>query len=153
MSPDSTTPAILLVDDDEDQLFLSRRLIEKVATGEFIGVATSGVAALKTLSELVSAGSVGNLKAIFLDINMPELHGFEVLRWIRAHEKLVHVKTIMLSSSDDPKDVKESLSQGAHCYLIKLPSVRAMSVIVREILDLAGESVDPVSSQKPLSPI
>lgn len=129
MSGSSTAPAILLVDDDDDQMFLSRRLIEKVAAGEFIGAAKSGEGAVRTLSELVSSGSVADLKVIFLDVNMPELDGLGVLRWIRAHEELAHVKTIMLSTSDDPRDVSESLAQGAHCYLIKLPTAVALRAI------------------------
>jgi len=124
-------------------MFLSRRLIEKVATGEFIGAVASGVGAVKTLSELVSTGSVAELKVIFLDVNMPELDGLGVLRWIRAHDKLAHVKTIMLSTSDDPRDVSESLAQGAHCYLIKLPTAVALRAICDEIFPPRLKSLPP----------
>jgi len=71
---------------------------------------------------------------IFLDIRMPGLDGFDVLRWMRTEKQLSPVKVIILSSSDDPSDAKTATELGVHGYLIKQPNSAVLACILREAL-------------------
>ena len=52
---------------------------------------------------------------------MPKLNGFEVLRWIRKQAAFKSLPVVMLSGSDEPRDIKRATELGATRYLIKHP--------------------------------
>ena len=57
---------------------------------------------------------------ILMDINMPDMTGFEVLESMRADTRFEYIPTVlMLSSSNDPQDVERSLKAGANGYFVK----------------------------------
>jgi CheY-like chemotaxis protein len=124
-------PEILIVDDDQDQIYLSQRLIEKAGNGFVVVTAPGGREAVAYLTQACDGVCLIPV-LIFLDIKMPEMDGFEVLRWIRAKEDLAQVRVIILSSSDDPRDAKQAAELGADGYLIKNPNPAVVACILRE---------------------
>ena len=106
---------ILLVDDDPDHALLAREAIESVHGGAIdIVHASDGPAALELLTP---ADRLPNL--ILLDINMPGLDGFEVLRRIKGDERLRVIPVVMLTSSNDERDVARSYGLGSNSYVQK----------------------------------
>jgi len=79
------------------------------------------------------------LDAVFLDLNMPDVDGFAALGEIGKHRPELPV--ILLSSSEDPADVRRALSAGALGYLPKSSSPQTMMSVLR--LVLAGEVYVP----------
>jgi CheY-like chemotaxis protein len=67
---------------------------------------------------------------IFLDLKLPRKSGHDVLQWARAHPHLSNVAIVVLTSSNEPSDLRTSYRLGANSYLVKPPSPN-------EILDLA----------------
>ena len=61
-------------------------------------------------------------RAIFLDIKMPNLDGFDTLRWIRAQEHLAEMTVIILSGSGEARDMALARSLGANEYFVKYPA-------------------------------
>jgi two-component system, response regulator len=57
---------------------------------------------------------------VLLDLNLPHLNGFEVLKRMRADERTRFVPVVMLTSSDHPEDVRRAYELGANGYLDKL---------------------------------
>ncbi len=53
------------------------------------------------------------------DIKMPRKNGFELLEWIRRHDLFEKIPVIILSSSDEPRDVKRAYELGATTYFVK----------------------------------
>lgn len=62
--------------------------------------------------------------AILLDLNLPGMGGKECLRIIKQDETLKMIPTIILSSSDDPKDVNYCYQYGANSYMVKTTIVQ-----------------------------
>ena len=101
-------PAILVVDDNEDNRdMLHRRLVR---SGHTVALAAGGRQALELLHEQP-------FDVILLDILMPELNGFEVLKRLKADESLRHVPVIMVSAYNEIDLVARCIKLGAEDYL------------------------------------
>jgi two-component system response regulator len=112
------TEAILLVDDNPDDVYLTIHAFRQNDIVNEIIVANDGVEALQKL--LPTDGSVPVLPAIvLLDINMPRMGGLEVLIRIRADPRTRSLPVIMLTTSTEDHDIAESYSGGANSYVAK----------------------------------
>ncbi len=113
-------PAILLVDDDEDYLDIVNRALRREGLDVEVHMTRTGAGALAMLG-VDGAASPGrpNIVAAFVDLNMPGLDGWEVLRRVRADGRLHWLPVVMVSSSARPEDVQHSYELGANSYLVK----------------------------------
>ena len=68
---------------------------------------------------LDSKGREGGSFLILLDIRMPRMDGVEVLRLIKADEALSRIPVIMLTTTDDPREIDECYDLGCNCYVTK----------------------------------
>ena len=96
---------VMVVDDDDNWCFLSRRMLQKAGVGKQIITANNGLEAIKKLQALLANGDkLPDL--IFLDIKMPVMDGFEFLDEITKWEALspIHTRIFMCSSSVHYKD-------------------------------------------------
>jgi two-component system, response regulator len=84
---------------------------------------------------------------ILLDLKMPRLDGFEVLRWLRAHQQddIAAIPVIIISSSDSKEDVKEAYKLGANFYLTKPLNFAAFSERIRLLGLMWGEYAETLS--------
>src|ERR1044071_3188667 len=98
------TPVILLVEDNEDDVFLFRRALKAVAISNPVFVAEDGQSALDYLSGTGRFAGSPIPAVIFLDLKLPIKSGFAVLSWIRDHPNLCSLPVVILSSSDEPAD-------------------------------------------------
>jgi serine phosphatase RsbU (regulator of sigma subunit) len=105
----STVSTILVVDDNETNRDLLSRQIE--AQGYQVVTAVDGKQAIKMIQ-------TGDYDLILLDIIMPELDGYEVLKWIRNSDWR-YLPTIMISALDEMDSVIRCIEMGAEDYLAK----------------------------------
>jgi CheY-like chemotaxis protein len=70
---------------------------------------------------------------VLLDLKMPVKTGFEALEWIRAENKFRDLPVIILSSSDDQRDVKRAYELGATTYFVKSPHLQDVIQYLRMI--------------------
>jgi CheY-like chemotaxis protein len=113
-------PAILLVDDDEDHLLVARRAIERADLPADVRVAGAGDEALRVLGlHAPSADPPPPVKVVMLDLGLPDMSGWEVLKRIRASERTRRTPVVVVSSSNRPEDVRRSYELGANSYLVK----------------------------------
>lgn len=75
----------------------------------------------------------GSPAVILLDVKMPRLDGLEVLRQVKADERLKSTPVVMLTSSQDERDVRESYQLGANAYVVKPVEFRLFSQALHEI--------------------
>jgi CheY-like chemotaxis protein len=112
----------LLVEDDEDQVALIRRAFHKANIINPIQVARSGEEALVYLE---GAGPYVNReefplpKLVLLDLKMPGISGFDVLRWIRQQPALKQLRVVVLTASNEIRDVNQAYQLGANSFLVK----------------------------------
>jgi CheY-like chemotaxis protein len=113
---------ILLVDDWEDDIFLIRRALEKGNVPNPIHVVTRGeeaIAYLKGEDKYANRDEYPLPGLILLDLKMPGMDGFEVLKWIRRQPGLSSIRVIVLTSSNRIRDVNEAYHIGANSFLVK----------------------------------
>ena len=112
-----TLDLVMLVDDNDTDNFISKRIIEITNFAKIVIVKSSGKSALDYLEE--NKENVGNIpKIIFLDINMPIVDGFVFLYEFEKFSDTVkdHCKVIILSSSDNKRDIDKIVNND---YVIK----------------------------------
>ena len=118
------TPFVLLVEDNADDVTLMLRIFARTGLpgDDRVVVTRDGVEALDFL---FPAGADHGRAArplprvIFLDLKMPRLDGLEVLRRVRADPRTRLVPVVMLTSSDEERDVTQSYQLGANSYIRK----------------------------------
>jgi CheY-like chemotaxis protein len=70
---------------------------------------------------------------LLLDINMPEMDGFEVLKNIKQDEKLKDIPVIMLTTTDDPREVEECYKLGCNMYITKPVEFKKFTETLRRL--------------------
>ena len=106
----SITGFILVVDDNEMNRDLLVTRLKK--NGHKVNVALNGQEAIQKLNEK-------NFDLLILDIMMPIMNGYEVLKHIKADEKLKAIPVIMFSALDEIDSLVRCLEMGAEDYLVK----------------------------------
>ncbi len=107
-----TVRTILVADDSITTRTLERSILE--AQGYRVVLAVDGVDALNTLR---SGGHV--IDAVVADIELPRMDGFSLLQAITAAAGLADLPVILMTSRDDPQDVRRGLDLGAEAYITK----------------------------------
>lgn len=113
---------ILLVEDNEDDVELTRRALEKNNICNRVVVARDGVEALEYLfceGAYADRDPAGRPEVILLDLNMPRLGGLDVLKRVRADSRTRMIPIVVLTSSKEESDLVQSYSGGANSYIQK----------------------------------
>jgi len=132
-------PLIVAVDDEADDIFFLRHVLQKTGLPHEFQPFSNGEAAMVALSAIANGDAPGNFPLVcFLDIKMVGMTGLDVLRWIRSQRGLDALPVIMYSSSDHPQDVDTARDLGAQGYVKKYPSVTAMQTLLDEARDFAA---------------
>jgi two-component system, response regulator len=109
---------ILLVEDNPDDVLLTRRAFAKNHIRNEIVVASDGEEALQKL--FPEDGSPPLRPAlILLDIKLPKVDGLEVLRRIRSHDSAAALPVVVLTTSNEERDIVESYRLGANSFVRK----------------------------------
>lgn len=131
-------PLIIAVDDEADDIFFLRHILQKTALEHRFQPFGNGEAAVVGLTSVMEQASVAGPPLVcFLDIKMAGMTGFDLLRWTRSQKALDALPVIMFSSSDDPRDVDAARELGAQGYLKKYPSVTAMQTVLDQAREFA----------------
>jgi len=112
---------ILLAEDDEGHAFLIQQNLLEAGIANRIVHVKDGQEALDYIrSEGAYAGRVPNGPLlVLLDINMPRVDGVEVLRQLKADPKTDQLPVIMLTTTDDPREVQRCYELGCSSYVTK----------------------------------
>ena len=117
---------ILVVDDQQEILELTETVL--AGGGYSISTASSGDEALGRLSR-------EPFDLVLLDINMPDMDGWETLRLLRADEQLADLAVVMFSVKGDVSDKVHSLQEGASGYITKPFVVDELVARVKRVLE------------------
>ena len=127
---------ILLVEDNANDEALTLRALQKNNIMNKVVVARDGAEAL---DYLFAKGGYANRdvsempQIVLLDLNLPKVSGFEVLQRIRADEKTKRLPVVILTSSNEDKDLIAGYDKGANSYIVKPVDFIQFSEAVRQL--------------------
>lgn len=113
---------ILLVEDNADDVELTRRAFDKCKILNKMVVASDGQEALDYLFARERQGGDHPVRmphVVLLDLNLPKISGLEVLRRMRTEEKTRRLPVVVLTTSVEERDIIESYDLGANSYVRK----------------------------------
>ena len=114
--------AVLLAEDDENDIFLMRRAFEKAGIPNPLTVVHNG---REAVDYLAGKGDYKDRQKhpmpglLLLDIKMPQMDGFDVLKWLRANRQFDTLPVVVLTSSKLQGDVDKSREYGVYDYRVK----------------------------------
>ncbi len=114
---ETQTPTILIVDDDEGHAILIRENLESAGLTNRIEHFSDGESALEYFARRPPGQRETYL--VLLDIRMPKIDGIEVLRRLKANNELSKLPVIMLTTTDDVREVERCYALGCNVYIQK----------------------------------
>ena len=121
---------ILIVDDSPTIRRMVRASLAPMGI-DFIEAA-SGLEAIERLA-------LGPIQLMVLDLNMPDMHGLEVLGFVRANQKFQQLPVLVLTTRDDPESRTAAMQAGATSYLTKPFTPQALLAEARGLIERAVE--------------
>jgi two-component system chemotaxis response regulator CheY len=121
---------ILVVDDSATIRRMVRAALQSVTDARFVEAETG----LEAIERLAFA-SVG---LVVLDLNMPDMHGLEVLRFVRAHATYREIPVLVLTTRGDDESRAAAVAAGATAYLTKPFTPAALAAEARKLLERGG---------------
>jgi CheY-like chemotaxis protein len=105
---------VLLVEDNLIEVMKMRRAVSLLDLKHNIRVANNGEDALQTLEDKSKFPDL-----ILLDLNMPKVSGIEFLAILKNNDLIKHIPTVILTTSDNQKDLEECYRLGVSGYILK----------------------------------
>jgi CheY-like chemotaxis protein len=148
MEPERT---ILIAEDTETDAELVRIALRSIGVKNPLEIVPDGQAAIDYLcakgkyeDRAVFAFPI----VLFVDLKMPRVNGFEVLRWLRDHPECLIIPVIVLSSSGTDLDVKMAYQLGANAYLMKPGNLDDLKAMLRSTLEFWDWCCKPALPKK-----
>jgi len=123
---------ILLVEDDADDVELLQDAIRDNAVECTVDVIMEGD---KVMPYLESCSILPDI--IVMDLNLPKLHGREILSKVRASENFSAIPVMVLTTSASPHDIQFAREKGANKFLTKPNTIQGFNAAVENIISLA----------------
>jgi two-component system response regulator len=123
---------ILLAEDDEDDIFLTREAFGECAYPVQLYIVRDGVQAMDFLRRGEGYTEAPTPDLILLDLNMPRMDGRAVLRECKADPALQHIPVVILTTSNAQEDILGTYRQFANCYIRKPVQMQQFSRIVQQ---------------------
>jgi CheY-like chemotaxis protein len=113
----ATFRRILIVEDNPDDEVLLLRQLKKAEFDKHVKVIRDGKKAIEYLTD--ENFKCEDITTVFLDLNLPRIHGLEILERIRSVERLRDLTVIVLTSSNSPEELERCRELGVAAYVAK----------------------------------
>ena len=129
-----TNRALLLIEDNQDDVFLMKRALKAARVMNPLYVVEHGQEALDYLG---GAGKFADRESyplpavVFLDLKLPFISGHDVLAWIRRQKQLESLVVVVLTSSNEASDLSRCYSLGANSYVVKPPTPEQLEELAK----------------------
>ena len=121
---------LLLIEDDEDDVFLFQDVIREVNPRLTLHHSRNGLEAIKFLN----LSKPYKPRCIFTDLNMPIMSGFEFLKQLKTYANFKDIPVFVLSTANDTEMRKQSLDLGAMDFFTKPPTVEGIKNIIEDVM-------------------
>jgi chemotaxis family two-component system response regulator Rcp1 len=123
---------VLMVEDDPDDVFLTREALRAGRLRMNLDVVNDGVQAMRYLRGEDGHGH-RRPHLVLLDLNLPRMDGREVLTEIREDPALTDIPVVILTTSKADEDIAASYRQHANCYISKPVDIDQFRSVVASI--------------------
>jgi CheY-like chemotaxis protein len=127
---------VLLVEDNEQDAEMTLRALKKSTFAGNVVWAKDGVEALDYIfcrGEFATRDPLQQIRLILLDLKMPRLNGHDVLRAMKSDERTKSIPIVVMTSSNEERDIAESYQLGVNAYVTKPVQVAAFTETVEQI--------------------
>lgn len=127
------TMNVLLVEDNPGDVLLTQMAVARSATDTNLAVAIDGTSALAYLRAQGEHSGRTRPDLVLLDLNLPDIHGHDVLSAMKNDPMLKTTPVLVLSSSSLPADIRDAYDSHANTYITKPAAIRDYDNVVRVI--------------------
>ena len=124
---------ILLVEDDPADQEIILRVVSEGRVFSTVDVVSSGAEMIAFLMDKAGTGGGELPDLIFLDLNLPGMSGFDILKELKENAILRRIPVIMLSTSSASVDIEQSYMLGASSYVVKPASLQGFTDLMQQI--------------------
>ena len=124
-----TRPVVLVLEDSEDDFYLLNRAFKKLDPFAEMLHLREGAQAIEHLSK-AKQNPEGSPALLLLDLKMPGISGFEVLKWVRDDTVFKLLPVNILSSSSEPADIQKAFALGANAFTVKPMGLKGYDEVV-----------------------
>ncbi|BBF81729.1 MULTISPECIES: response regulator [Asticcacaulis] len=133
------TLELLLIEDNEGDVEMTRRALRTAATECRVSVAGNGAQGLECLRREGRFAEAPRPDLILLDINMPRMDGKMFLSEIKADPAFKAIPVVMFTSSESPTDIRDCYERQASSYVVKPFEGALYAETVREVVRFWGQ--------------
>jgi two-component system, response regulator len=126
---------ILLVEDNENDVFLTRRALNKMNMRHKLVIAQDGVEALEYLFGSDCNAEHGLPDIVLLDLKLPRIDGLQVLREIRSNNDTRYLPVMVVTSSSEGNDLVAADQLGATSYSVKPTHAREYADLIQALVN------------------
>lgn len=136
--PVTRQPIVLLAEDSEADVILLERAFAHMGIEVLLHAVPDGA---ETIAYLQGEGRYSRREEfplpdlLLLDLKMPLANGFEVIEWVRAQPRLSGLRIVVLTTSDQSRDIDRAHRLGANSFLVKPVSFDEFKVMVQKLCD------------------
>lgn len=124
---------IFLADDDHEDVQFFKDAVREIS--EAINV-THKPDGEELMNCLTNGEADCDTDVVFLDLNMPKMSGYDCIAALKAHSALRHLPVVIISTSNDPNNIKRLYDMGAHHYIIKPYSYGELRNVLHKVLEI-----------------
>jgi len=125
----------LLIEDDNDHAELVMRIFDKVQSTIKIDRVSDGEQAMRYLNQHHEFANRPKPDIILLDLNLPKIDGFEVLKFTKSHDVLKKIPVVILTTSDADADREHAYLLGANSYVTKPLEFKQFQQMLADLLN------------------
>lgn len=129
----ATAPYILLVEDSAAACELIEQAFGQQKHAGALRTASDGASALAFLNRQADSREAHLPAAVLLDLKLGGEHGLQFLRRLREDARLNRLPVIILTTSDDPRDIEACYRYGANGYVVKPATFEDLTILVSDL--------------------
>jgi CheY-like chemotaxis protein len=134
--PAHSLAKVFIVEDDADDILMANTLMLRNRVLTDFTYFRDGAECIEYLSDKTKLQK-GRPDLVLLDLKLPRVDGWEVLKFIKQDPDLQSIPVMMLSGSTDPDDIVNGRKLGATAYLTKPLNLGSLKTIIRHVNSLA----------------